>query len=138
MTLSQWALLGFGVWTLTLVLVGIGVPRISAILASKQPPTAFRADVPHGSERYQRTMRAHLNCVENLPIFASLVLLASVTRLSSGTFEALALLVLLARVPQSLIHVASGRSRAVVIRFVFYAVQFLSMCGMALILALMA
>jgi hypothetical protein len=31
----------------------------------------MRADVPQGNEWYQRAMRAHMNCVENLPIYTA-------------------------------------------------------------------
>src|SRR5688500_4234378 len=75
-TPSLYSLLGFVVWTLLVVMGGIGLPRISAVLARRAPPKSFVEDVPHGSERYRRTMRAHANCVENLPVFAALVLMA--------------------------------------------------------------
>jgi hypothetical protein len=65
MLLSYWALLGFVVWTLVLLVAGIGVPRVSAVLSGRARPNSFNPAVPHGSDAYQRRMRAHLNCVEN-------------------------------------------------------------------------
>ena len=136
MTLSLYSLLGFVVWTLLVVMTGIGLPRISAVLARRAPPKSFVADVPHGSERYRRTMRAHANCVENLPIFAALVLLAHATALESTLFQALAVAVLPARVAQTTVHVASGSNRAVIVRFSFFTIQFGCFIAMAAILAL--
>jgi uncharacterized MAPEG superfamily protein len=133
-TPSLHALVGFAVWTLLVVLVGIGLPRVSAVLARRTPPKAFVADVPHGSERYRRTMRAHANCVENLAIFAALVLVGRAVSLESAVFEALAVAVLPARMAQTIAHVASGSNRAVLVRFSFFTVQFLCFFAMAAIL----
>jgi uncharacterized MAPEG superfamily protein len=123
MLLSHWALLGFATWTLGLVLFTIGVPRIAAILKKQARPNSFDPSVPHGSERYRRCMRAHANCVENLPVFASLVLLGSALGVAGSLFQLAAFAVLPARILQSVAHIASGRNRAVLARFVFFVVQ---------------
>ena len=123
MMLSQWALLGFVLWTLLLMVSTIGVPRLTAIAKKQAQPNSFNPGVPHGSERYQRSMRAHVNCVENLPVFASLVLLGSVLVVPGVLFQCVAFAVLPARVLQSVAHVASGRNRAVLLRFAFFCVQ---------------
>lgn len=136
MLLSQWALLGFVAWTMLLVLGGIGVPRISAVMRKQARPNSFNPAVPHGSERYQRTMRAHANCVENLPIFAALVLLGSAVTTPGWLFQAAAFTVLPARILQTVAHVASGRNRAVLARFVFFSVQLACFSVMAVLLAL--
>jgi uncharacterized MAPEG superfamily protein len=86
-------------------------------------PNSFDPSVPHGSERYQRSMRAHANCVENLPVFAALVLLGSTLGGTESSFQAAAVIVLPARVLQSSVHIASGRNRAVLARFAFFSVQ---------------
>ncbi|HVJ14528.1 MAG TPA: MAPEG family protein [Polyangiaceae bacterium] len=136
MAYSLWSLLGFTVWTLLLVLLGIGLPRLRAVTVEKAAVNSFVPTLPHGSERYQRTMRAHMNCVENLPVFAALVLLAAVLRLDSPWFEGLALTVLPMRVLQSTTHVLSGRSRAVLVRFAFFTVQMVCFLIMAVLIAL--
>ena len=123
MLLSQWSLLGFAAWTIALMVVTIGVPRIGAILAKRARPTSFDPSVAHGSERYRRSMRAHANCVENLPVFATLVLLGSVLHVPGTLFQIAALVVLPARVLQSAVHVAAGNDTAVVLRFGFFSVQ---------------
>jgi uncharacterized MAPEG superfamily protein len=138
MLLSQWALLGFVTWTMLLVLCGIGMPRITAVLLKQARANSFNAAVVHGSERYQRTMRAHANCVENLPIFAALVLLGSVVGMPGWLFQAAAFSVLPARILQTLVHIASGRNRAVLARFVFFTVQLACFFVMTVLLALRA
>lgn len=131
---SHWGLLGFVAWTLVLLVGTVGAPRISAILRKQAKPNSFNAAVPHGSERYQRSMRAHLNCVENLPIFASLVLLGAVLHLSGALFQAAAAVVLPARVAQSVAHIASGRNRAILLRFSAYCVQLVCFLVMLVLL----
>jgi len=135
MLLSEWALLGFVVWTIALVVVGIGVTRITQIITKQARANSFNPSVPHGSERYQRSMRAHVNCVENLPIFAALVLLGSAHAMTGWQFQAAAFAVLPARVLQSSVHIWSGRNRAVLVRFVFFLLQVACFLTMASLLA---
>ncbi len=131
---SHWALLGFVAWTILLLVSTVGVPRISAILKKQAKPNSFNPAVPHGSERYQRSMRAHLNCVENLPIFASLVLLGTAAQMSGSLFQAAAATVLPARLVQSVAHISSGRNRAILVRFGAYCVQIICFLLMLLLL----
>lgn len=133
MSIANWSLLGFTVWTFLLVVVGIGVPRLTAI-AQGARPNSFVPGTAHGSERYQRTMRAHMNCVENLPVFAVLVLTGTMLHLR-GAFDLTAALVLAARVLQSATHIASGRNRAVILRFAFFVVQLVCFVAMTLMIA---
>jgi uncharacterized MAPEG superfamily protein len=132
---SLWSLLGFVLWTITVLVIGIGTPRVHAILTRRAAPKSFLADAPHGSDRYRRTMRAHMNCVENLPLYASLVLMARLIELQSQPFQLLAAAVLPARIAQSVIHIASGTNRAVVARFCFFCVQLACMACMAYLIA---
>lgn len=130
MTIALACLLCFAGWTLALVLVGIGPYRVSRVLLGQARPRDFPSDQPHGPDAYRRLMRAHANCVENLPLFATVVLLAWAIRDSAGwtreeerTFDTLAIVYLIARVAQSLVHIASGRSIAVNVRFTFFLIQ---------------
>lgn len=138
MSLSHWALLGFVLWTMLLVVVTIGVPRVSAVLLKRARANSFNPNVPHGTERYQRSMRAHINCVENLPLFATLVLLGSSVGVPGSLFQLTAFAVLPARVLQSTVHIASGRNRAVLARFVFFTAQLVCFGVMGVLLALHA
>ena len=90
MTVPVWALLGFATWTVLLLLGTVGTYRWSRILTGRVPIREFRADRVEGDDFYKRAMRAQANCVENLPVFGA---------------NALSLLVLAARVAQSLAHV---------------------------------
>lgn len=138
MLLSQWALLGFVVWTILLLISTIGVTRVTKVMRREARANSFNPMVPHGTEFYQRCMRAHMNCVENLPVFAALVLLGSTLGISGGTFQLAAILVLPARVGQTVAHVSSGRNRAVLVRFYFYTVQLVCFLVMAALVALHA
>jgi uncharacterized MAPEG superfamily protein len=135
MPLSCWALLGFVVWTLIVLIVTIGVPRVTKVLTRQASANSFNPSVPHGSERYQRCMRAHLNCVENLPVFASLVVLGALVSMTDPSFQVAASVVLPARMLQTVVHVWSGRNRAVLARFTFFSVQLLCFAVMAALLA---
>jgi uncharacterized MAPEG superfamily protein len=122
MTTPLWCLVGFVAWTLGLLSL-IGIARISKVVAGKAQPTDFPAGVPHGSDAYWRLNRAHLNCLENLPLFASVVLVATVVGLRSPTLDTLARVYLGARVGQSLAHLSSGGNLAVNVRFTFFLTQ---------------
>jgi uncharacterized MAPEG superfamily protein len=122
MTTPLWCLLGFVAWTLFLLFL-LGVSRVSKVVAGTAQPNQFPAGVPHGSDAYWRLNRAHLNCVENLPVFASLVLTATVAGIRAGALDTLARVVLGARLGQSLAHLSSGGNLAVNVRFAFFLTQ---------------
>ena len=128
-------LLGFAGGTLATLLRTVGVYRWQQILAGRATAAQWRADVEQGSEWYRRAMRAHLNCVENLPVYGAIVLTgAHVGAPASATYDALALTFLAARVGQTLVHVGSPPTeRAAVARFSLFAVQFACMAAMGAI-----
>jgi uncharacterized MAPEG superfamily protein len=132
MTPPLWSLLGFVVWTMAIVGFGIGGRRLPPIFAGRAKPRDFPADQPHGNDAYRRTLRAHANCVENLPLFGSLVVVAALIGLKSELFDWLAVSFLVARILQSSVHMASGSNRAIMVRFAFFCVQFVCMLGMVL------
>jgi len=68
MTVPVWMLLGFAAWTVLLLLSTVGVYRWSRILTGRVPIRDFRADQVEGEDWYRRSMRAHANCIENLPV----------------------------------------------------------------------
>lgn len=131
LTVPLTALVFFACWTLALVVLGIGAYRVSLVLMGAARPNSFPGDQPHGPEMYRRMMRAHANCVENLPIFAVLVLVGHHLGLRDGTFALLAQVVAMARVGQSIAHISSGRSMVVNVRFVFFLAQIVAMGWMA-------
>ena len=67
MPIPVWVLLGFAAWTLLILFATVGVYRWSRILTGRTAIATWRADEQQGSEWYRRAVRAHMNCVENLP-----------------------------------------------------------------------
>jgi uncharacterized MAPEG superfamily protein len=97
------------------------------MVSSGVPITAFTAGQPHpGPALYQRILRAHANCAENLPVFAALVLAHSLARGVAPSVAPAATLILHARVAQSLAHWTSTSPTWVGIRFGFFALQVLA------------
>src|SRR3954470_11756741 len=105
MSVPVLVLLGFAGWTLLTLFGTIGVYRWSWILTGRASIAEWRADLPQGNSRYQRAMRAHMNCVENLPIYTALVVALMATGLRSPTIDGLALAILAARIDQTLAHI---------------------------------
>ena len=136
MTVPVWMLLAFAVWTLLLLLGTIGVYRWSRILAGKAPIGSFRADLVEGADWYVRAMRAHANCVENLPVFAAIVLALHAGNVATPLIDALAIIIVIARVLQSLTHVCFVQSdRVVAVRFLFFFAQIVCFLWLAAIIA---
>jgi|SRR6185437_2074766 uncharacterized MAPEG superfamily protein len=139
MTLSLWMLLGFAGWTVFVLLVGVGIYRWSLIFAGKASITSFPGDTPHGSVAYRRAVRAHANCVENLPVFAAVVLIAAVAHVATAQMDELATGVLAARVLQSSIHMLFAETNLTVsFRFSFFLVQIVAMTAMGVSIAIAA
>src|SRR5918994_5697715 len=81
---------------------------------------------------YRRAMRANMNCVENLPVFAAIVLCATATGTDSRLLDLLAGAILVARVCQTTVHLAFAPSNvAASVRFAFFFVQAICMLSMA-------
>jgi uncharacterized MAPEG superfamily protein len=137
MSVSLWMLLGFAGWTVLVLVAGIGTRRLGLVFTGKAGMASFPADVAAGSPGYRRAMRAHANCVENLPIFGAVVLTANAIGLRSAEIDVLAVVVLSARIVQSLIHMCfTERDATVTVRFTFFMVQLAAMLGIgALIVA---
>ena len=115
------ALTGFIAWSLFL-LVLMEVIRSKLVLTKAIPANGFNPDNSNLSPFMQRLARAHANCVEGLPIFGGLMLIAVVTGRSAIT-DPLAYVFLSARVMQSVIHLSSLSALAVTLRFTAFAVQ---------------
>ena len=139
MTIPVWVLLGFAGWTLLTLFVTIGWYRWSRILTGRAEIKDFRADEQQGSEWYRRAMRAHANCLENLPLYTALVVAIVASGARSATLDWLAILLLAARICQTTVHVAFVPTNfATTVRFIFFAVQVACMVGMGLLVAVAA
>jgi uncharacterized MAPEG superfamily protein len=138
MSVPVLVLLGFAAWTLLTLFGSIGVYRWSRILTGRASISEWRADAPQGSEWYQRAMRAHMNCVENLPIFGALVLALMATGLQRPLIDALSVTLLMARIGQTLVHIGAPPTNVwAALRFALFFVQIVCMIsiGLGIILA---
>ena len=121
MTTSALVLTLFFAWTL-LLLVVMEVLRSYLVVTGRVRSNGFAPDNAGLSPFMQRLARAHANCIESLPVFGGLLLVALVTDRTEVT-DALAPWLLGARVIQSGIHLASTSVIAVNARFTAFAVQ---------------
>lgn len=121
MSTSLLALLGFIAWTL-LLLVLMEVVRSWLVATGAVAANGFDPENSNLSPFMQRLARAHANCLEGLPVFGGLLLVAVVAGKGHVT-DPLAFVLLAARVVQSSIHLASTAPAAVTARFSAFAVQ---------------
>lgn len=125
-------LFGFALWTLLVLLGTVGVYRWNHILRGSIRIEKFRAGEDMGNEFYRRAMRAHANCVENLPVYGAIVLTACFFGISGYLIPILAVVFLTARICQTLIHVTLPETGYTVsVRFGFFLVQIICMLAMA-------
>ena len=121
MSPTLFALTGFIAWSLALLVLMEAI-RSKLVLTREVAPNAFTPDNAALSPFMQRLARAHANCLEGLPIFGGLLLVAVLAG-KPQTTDALAYVFLAARIAQSLIHLASVSPAAVTARFTAFAVQ---------------
>ena len=73
-------------------------------------------------------MRAHANFLENLPIYTVVVIALLVTSAESPWLDGVAIILLIARIVQSLLHIELQQTELVAAaRFGFYAIQIVCM-----------
>ena len=123
------ALLAFTAWTLLLV-GSILITRTVLVALGKKKANEFPASVQHGTDRYWRLNRAHLNALENLPIFAAIVLGGAALGVSSPTLAKLSEFVVFARIAQSSLHILSGSASIVLLRGTAFGLQIVAMFWM--------
>jgi uncharacterized MAPEG superfamily protein len=116
------ALLGFAAWTALLVL-GVflyrGLRFVTGTPINSWPRGAKSTNDPAFVKRLDD---AHANCLENLPVFAVIVLGAAAT----GRLDAISTLapwVFYARIGQSLTHLTGTGQLQVLVRATFWSVQ---------------
>jgi uncharacterized MAPEG superfamily protein len=127
---SAQALLGYVLWTL-LLLGLIALQRAWLVVVCARPVNQFSPDGKDISPLAHRLCRAHANCCENLPLFASIVLLALAIDRPEAT-DPLAPWCLAARVAQSTMHILSRHPYVVSLRFVFFVIQIVIQSGWVL------
>ncbi|NHO65928.1 MAPEG family protein [Aestuariicella hydrocarbonica] len=134
MTIPVLMVLLFAVWTILLLVLTVGVYRWGSVFAGKAQLIDFRADDVKGSDFYKRAMRAHANCIENLPIFIAVVFAAHVTNSVSAAVVTMSIIVLAARILQSLVHVIFVQTNTITfVRFCLFFSQILCFFGIAFV-----
>ena len=121
MSASLVALCGYAAWTILLVVVVAGYRALTSSRTGK----ALNTFAPDGSDvdaLGKRLTRAHLNCVENLPIAGAVILAAAAAGRGDVT-DGLAMALLWARIGQSAVHIASTALPMVMLRATLFVVQ---------------
>jgi len=132
MTFPLWMLLGFTLWTAAVLVFAIGLYRFSLIFTGRAGMASFPADGRNGADWYQRAMRAHANCVENLPLFTAVVFALYASGIHSPAADWMAAIALGARIVQSLVHISTVQTdRVVTVRFSFFFAQLMCFVGIA-------
>jgi len=127
---SLTALVLFALWTLLLMSVAV-FWRLFEILRGKPADSWTRGRDTARPALITHAEHAHLNCVENLPVFGALVLVAAVMGKTSS-IDVYAPIVLYARIAQSLTHLIGVNHALVLLRAGFFTVQVVLMIWMAL------
>lgn len=136
MSIPLWMLLGFATWTILLLTLTIGVYRWALIFAGRAAVNGFPAEAVAGADWYKRSMRAHANCIENLPVFAAVVLAIEFGGAGGPAADSMSIAILAARVMQSLVHVSLPQtSRVVSVRFTLFSVQLVCFFALIVIVA---
>lgn len=116
------ALLLFIGWTLILALSYAGF-RVPPILLGKKPANHWeRGKSVDDPALLVRAKGAHLNCLENLPLFAALVLIGVVTN-QSAVVDSVAGIFIYARFGQSIVHLIGTSLPLILLRATLFIVQ---------------
>jgi uncharacterized MAPEG superfamily protein len=124
MSTSYLSLLGFTAWTLVLVL-GVVLYRTALVQTGRRRANDWkRTKTSEDPEFIQRMAHAHANCLENLPLFAIVILVAGLTG-QLGLTDPLAGWYLALRLGQSTTHLLGTSHWQVLVRFSFFFPQLL-------------
>lgn len=125
------AVLLYILWMFFLTLVYAG-PRLPQGLTGKKPLDSWERDKPPTDPAFlQRAKAAHLNCVEGLPAFAGVVVIAALMS-QIEVADNLAAYVLYARIAQSVVHISGISFMQITARATFFIVQLALIGYMAL------
>jgi len=134
LTVPLCCLLAFVAWTIGLV-VALTVARLRHLRGGG---SVRDFGVPDDRRLIWRLFRAHANAVENLPLFAAVVLVAAVAGREGRMLDVLAGAYLTARIAQSVSHVAPGAGLRFNVRFGFFLVQLVCLTAMIVVVAVPA
>ncbi len=124
MSNTQCALLGLASWQVIVLLLLAGF-RIYVAATQKKAANTFAPDGSDVPGFGQRLVRVHANCYENIPLYLALLLFAIVSQQTAVT-DSGALILLGARIGQSVAHMISTSLPAVMLRFTLFVVQVLT------------
>jgi uncharacterized MAPEG superfamily protein len=103
------------------------VRAMSALLPNSGTAPSTKAS----PDWYQRAVRAHMNCVETLPVYGAIVLTLVVTGLTSPFMDGISLTILVTRIGQTLVHIVLPPSNASAsLRFALFSFQVVGMMTM--------
>jgi uncharacterized MAPEG superfamily protein len=137
MSIPVWVLLAFAGWTILTLTTTVGLYRWGHILTGRASIAEWNPDVPQGSDWYRRAMRAHMNCVENLPVYGAIVVAIIASGASGPALDSLALVLITARVLQTVLHVSATPTEfTAALRFAFFFAQLACMLAMGVIVAM--
>ncbi len=115
------ALVAFAVWS-GLLVFGLANYRILYAQRTKKDVNTFKPDGSDLEGLGQRWTRAHLNCLEFLPVAATVGLAAVVTGNAAVT-DPLAMVLLYLRIGQSVVHMISTAVPFVMVRATLFVGQ---------------
>ena len=117
------AVLVYAALTLLLPILYAGTIRIPAIVSGRRRADHWERGKPNDDPPLlARAKNAHLNCIENFPIFAAVVIVAALLgRIAAA--DAVASYVLYARIAQTAMHLAGTSLPLIALRGLFYFVQ---------------
>ncbi len=116
------AVLLYILWMIVLALVYAG-PRIpQALFGIKRIDSWERDKAPVDPQFLQRAKAAHMNSIENFPLFAGVVTIAALMN-QIAVADSVAAYVLYARVAQSLVHISGTSFVQIMLRATFFLIQ---------------
>ncbi|MBP6383082.1 MAG: MAPEG family protein [Pseudomonadales bacterium] len=124
MSNTQCALLGLASWQVLMLFLLAGF-RLYIAATRKKAANTFAPDGSDVPGFGQRLVRVHANCYENIPLFLALLLFAMASNQTAITDPG-ALILLGARIGQSVVHMISTSVPAVLLRFALFLVQVLT------------
>ncbi|MEM9540651.1 MAG: MAPEG family protein [Cyanobacteria bacterium P01_E01_bin.42] len=101
MSVPLWGLCVFIIWTMAIAILLIAV-RLRHL---QQGGSVTDFGDPTGNKLLWRVFRSQANCVENLPLYAGVVLLLEVREIGNGAIDALVAIYIGFRLLHSLIHI---------------------------------
>jgi len=118
------ALLLFALWTLALMLTYVFYRTGLVMTGAKRADSWTRGRPTEDPGFIVRAQHAHMNCVENLPVFAAIVL-AAYALARPGVADGAGPYVLWARLAQSTVHLIGVNHVLVFVRGTLFTIQVL-------------